>query len=347
MKILLAGDYRYEWYQEAAASALERQGHEVVRFAWFDFFQYPSLKGRIQIRLMLGPAFGQVNDEFARCVKFVRPDLVFTWTCWPIWPDVIRQLRTDSSAIWVSYINDDPFSPTASASHWRFFKTSIRLFDIHFVFRHANIPEFYAAGARVVKLLRAYYVSDIHRPCELSKHDLQRFQSDATFVGHYEDDGRVDYLRTLLAAGLHVRIFGAGWSSKALRGLPLSASGIVPVYGDEYAKAIVGARCALCFLSRHNRDTYTRRSFEIPACGGLLLSEYTDDLATLYEPDAEAVFFSSPVELVDKARWLVNNPEQARRIASAGRARCIRDGHDVDSRMRQMLDAVVEHTGNR
>jgi len=59
MKILLAGDYRYEWYQEAAASALERQGHEVVRFAWFDFFQYPSLKGRIQIRLMLGPAFGQ------------------------------------------------------------------------------------------------------------------------------------------------------------------------------------------------------------------------------------------------------------------------------------------------
>ena len=45
------------------------------------------------------------------------------------------------------------------------------------------------------------------------------------------------------------------------------------------------------FFSRLNRDTYTRRCFEIPAAGTLMLCDYSDHAATLFAPGREADFF--------------------------------------------------------
>jgi spore maturation protein CgeB len=342
MKILVAGDFQYDWYQPAIASALERLGLQVVRFAWSEFFNYLSLKDRIQIRMMRGPAFIKLNRSFERKVRDEHPDVVFVWLGWPLWPEVIGRLRQTNSATWISYTNDDPFSPIASKTWWRFFRASIPFFDIHLTFRHINISEFYRAGAKKAALWRAYYIPSVHHPYQLDCQDQKRFSSDVTFIGHYEDDGRVEYLKALFDAGLRVKLFGAGWTDKALRNLPLRADEVSPLFGEKYAKAIIGARAALCFLSRLNRDTYTRRCFEIPACGGLLLSEYTDDLATLYEPNKEALYFSSVSELVEKALWVMNHRGCANDIRAAGHARCLRDGHDVDSRAREMLELAVK-----
>jgi spore maturation protein CgeB len=100
---------------------------------------------------------------------------------------------------------------------------------------------------------------------------------------------------------------------------------------------LCGARIALCFLSKLNRDTYTRRCFEIPASGTLLLSEYSDDLAGMFREGVEADYFRSPEEMIEKIRCYLDDDALRRRVAAAGRLRVVDDGHDVVSRMAQVI----------
>jgi hypothetical protein len=94
----------------------------------------------------------------------------------------------------VSYNNDDPFSQKAPKHLWRHYLDGIPLVDVALAYRTKNLAELRAAGARRAYLLRSYYLPYIHRPVELTESDRQRYQADVTFVGHYEPDGRIDYL---------------------------------------------------------------------------------------------------------------------------------------------------------
>jgi spore maturation protein CgeB len=114
------------------------------------------------------------------------------------------------------------------------------------------------------------------------------------------------------------------------------------VWGENYNKALCGAKVALCFLSKLNQDTYTRRCFEIPATKTMLLSEHSDDLATLYREGVEAEFFRSGDELIAKLHRYVADEALRRSVAEAGYRRVVADGHDVISRMRQVINWVNE-----
>jgi spore maturation protein CgeB len=110
------------------------------------------------------------------------------------------------------------------------------------------------------------------------------------------------------------------------------------VWGEDYNKALCGAKVALCFFSKLNHDTYTRRCFEIPATNTVLLSEYSDELATLYQAGVEADFFKTKEELMQKIHRYVDNEPLRISVGQAGYHRVVADGHDVVSRMQQVLE---------
>ena len=94
----------------------------------------------------------------------------------------------------------------------------------------------------------------------------------------------------------------------------------------------------MCFFSKLNRDTYTRRCFEIPATGTLLLSEYSDDMTTIYRAGKEADYFSSKEELIEKIKLYVENDSFRRQVAACGNRRVVEDGHDIVSRMSKVVN---------
>jgi len=150
----------------------------------------------------------------------------------------------------------------------------------------------------------------------------------------------------LIEAGVLVRVFGGDyWNRWAPRNLRRILGTVKPIYGDDYAKALCGAKMALGLCSRLNRDTYTRRHFEIPAHGALLLAERTGDLENMFSDGEEAVFFSSVDELVDRAQELLSDAEKRSRIRESGRRRVWQDGHDVVSRMRQAVELLQRPAG--
>jgi spore maturation protein CgeB len=201
------------------------------------------------------------------------------------------------------------------------------------------VEDYRRAGARHVFLLRSWFAPSLHRPVNLTDADRARFGSDVTFVGHYEDDGRLQSLERLIAAGFRVRVFGAGWDRAGARARAVLGK-VDVVLGDDYARAVCAAKIALVFLSRRNRDQYTRRCFEIPAMGTLMLAPRTPEMLSLYEENSEAAYFGSDDELVEQALRYVREDDLRARVAAAGRDRCLRDGHDVDSRARQFLRDV-------
>lgn len=341
MRFLLAGAYRWPWYEKACARALESLGHEVERFAWDSYFQGRS--GHIQRHLLWGPAVSRLNEDLALASQKAEPEVVLVWRGGPVRPATLRRIRDRTGALLVCRNNDDPFGPRAPWSTWRLFRSGVPLYDLHLAYRPCNLPEYRAAGASRVRLLLPYYVPDLHRPMELSDSERAKFGCEVVFVGHFEPDGRVEHLRALVDAGVDVKLWGGDtWGRDSLGDLWRELGPVEPALGADYARALGGAGLCLNFLSARNRDTYTRRCFEIPACGRPLVSQGSEDLRRLFTEGEEAIFFDSPEDLVQRVRGLLADQDHREALARNGRRRVREDGHDVDSRMRELVAACRE-----
>jgi hypothetical protein len=73
------------------------------------------------------------------------------------------------------------------------------------------------------------------------------------------------------------------------------------------------------------------RMFEVTAAGALLVTDHKKNIGELFEPDSEILTYSSPAECIEKLRWAIDHPEEARRIAAAGQQRSLKD-HSVEKR---------------
>lgn len=343
---MIVGAWAWPQYEAAFARGLHDSGVEVSALSVLSFFK--GFFGRIQQTIPFpGLVMFRLNHAVIEAVKEQQPDLVLFWRPTHVLPKTIRQLARMGVQT-ASYNNDDPFGPKSHGNvpwhhHflWHWYVRCLPHFKYNFFYRKINCAEAKAHGAGHAEVLLPYFMPWQDRPVQLTAAEHQRFETEVVFVGHHELDGRVDSIHALVTAGKRVKLWGGHYWSRAVLGdLYSNLSPIVPAEGDDYPKALCGAKVCLCFLSKLNRDTYTRRCFEIPACGKVMLAERTDDLMQFFKEDEEACFFSSPEELVSKAQWLINNPDIRESIAQAGLRRVWADGHDVASRAKHFLSMV-------
>jgi hypothetical protein len=324
-------------YERAFCDALRRVGAEVVEFSVSHFLGPGELLRRAQTKYCLGPGVMAANAALVASCAAHKPTVVLAWRTPWLRPAGLRAARWVGGCRVVLYNNDDPFGRDAEMRIWRRFRKLIPVADACFSYRRVNLVEYQAAGAKAVALLPSYFEPAIHRPIALTEADRKRFETDVVFVGHCEPDDRLELVDRLIDSGIRLRLFGTSWEKHASGHRWRDRLPITDVRGDDYARAIAAARIALVFLSKRNRDDYTRRCFEIPAIGTLMLAPRTQELLSLYREDEEAAFFGTADELIAQVRRYMADPELGGRVAAAGHARCLRDGYDVDSRARQFL----------
>ncbi|MBC8553372.1 MAG: glycosyltransferase [Candidatus Brocadiales bacterium] len=356
MKILVAGDWHSELHEQAVYNAFIELGHETLRFAWYEYFKPVGIFRKLtmpffkaQNKYMFGPLVDRLNRELVDLVAHEQPDLVFVYRGTHIYKETLQLInKIAPRAVLAGYNNDDPFSPHYPKWKWRHFLAGVPEYDLVFAYRLHNIEEFKSAGAKKVKLLRSWFIPEWNKPINLTDLDRQRFGCDVAFIGHYENDGRLEYCESLLIANINLKIHGPykgfkqqGWyghiseNSLIMRQTPLTWLG-----GEDYVKAICAAKIGLCFLSKLNRDTYTRRCFEIPACGTALFAEYSEDLSSIYREGHDVEYFRSQGELIEKVKYYLSNPEKLNELTLNGQRRVHQDGHDVVSRMREMIGQI-------
>lgn len=354
MRVLVAGDWHSDLHEQEVLRALCRLGHDVGEFKWHGYFTPERNAGawlarilkRAQNKYLMGPLLRRINQDFVAKALEYKPDVVFVYRGTHIRASALAAIRAAlPHCVLVGYNNDDPFSPTQPKYYWRHFLAAIPHYDLMLAYRTANLDDFRAAGARRVELLRSWYVPDRNHPMDLLPAEADRFACDVVFVGHYEADQRREYLEEIARQGFKVRLFGPAkyWAKPLSESQELHALAPVSmVWGADYNRALCGAKVALCFLSKLNRDTYTRRCFEIPATRTLMLSEYSDDLASLYEEGVEVDFFRNKEEMIRKIRLYLADEKLRGSVAQAGFQKVRAAGHDIDSRMKLVVDWVAK-----
>jgi hypothetical protein len=321
------------------AETLREMGHEVIAFD--DQHHLDAYRGfgwRVARKLANGPIEPHRRRHIAALVETVtrtRPEIVIVLKGLLLGPDDVRALR---ALAWTVNINHDDFF-SGNRNNWTpRQRAAIGEWDFVFTTRRVNVGEVRPLNPRVEFFPFAYFPR-IHRPVAISDGERERYQVDAVFVGTWERE-RAALLEQLVARvpGRYA-IWGTQWD-KVARSSPLRPhlrSG--PIVLDEMAKALGGARVALAFLRKENRDDYTQRTFEIPACGGLLLGERTEEHKRLFTEGVEAEFFdpNSPDELCDKLRALNADEPRSEAMRRAGREALLRQHHTYRDRLERLL----------
>jgi len=330
-RILVAGNWHWEIYEEALARGFAAAGLEVIRFST-DPAEPPGRMMSQVGRLRLASCLKEVNRRFLDAMLTTRPDLALLIRCDGIMPGTLISLRSRLPQTTLAvYHNDNPFLGGIRRFSTRHFLGGLRHVHHVFVYRPGDMDAARRHGARSVSVLLPSYLRDVHRPTPGGE------VRDVLFLGHFENDGRGDLIDLLHGQGVDVRVSGPGWERWAARRPWHGTEGLAPRYGKDYAAAISAARISLVFLSHRNRDVYTRRCFEIPACASLMLAPHSPELSRLFEDRIEAVYWRNPDELVTCAVSLLRDEPWRRSVAEAGHRRVLAGRHDEYGRAAQVL----------
>ena len=238
-----------------------------------------------------------------------------------------------TGAVLVNFATDDPFNPRTSPRSWL---ETLPLYDVVCSPRRANIADLESRGIARVHFVPFGYKPDVHFP--EAPRDLverERFQSDVCFIGGADSD-RLEYFEELIARlpNLRLALYGGYWNRS--RRLARFWRGFA--VGRDFRLAVGGAAVSVNLVRRANRDDHVMRTFEVPACGGCLLTEASPTHRQLFEEGKSAFFFDSPASLASGVRSLLGRPRLRKETASAGRrAITIENANRYDDRLSTIL----------
>lgn len=319
--------------------AMQELGHSLTAINsapnWVMEHKKPPLHYRIINKLIGPPDFARVNRQIVELVSRETFDLVWVDKGLEIKPETLRQVKESSPRTTiVGYSPDDMGSRHNQSKN---FLACLPYYDLYCTTKTYNIQELKDLGCPRVRFTGNAYDPATHRPMDLSVEEKERFGGQVGFIGGFESQ-RAQSIAFLAEHGIRVGVWGDGWKEKCkLKQKNLIIKG-PPIYGDSYAKAICSFDIVLGFLRKLNRDLQTQRSMEIPACGAFMLAERTDEHLALFEEGKEAEFFGEDEELLEKVNYYLAHEAERKRIARAGRERCLNDGYSYRERIQDILE---------
>jgi spore maturation protein CgeB len=349
-----AHGYSFEHYN--FFDSLNRMGHDVL---YFDLgkLQDTSCKARLNRRLL-------------EIVRAEQPEVMFTILFREeLDRSIVTEISRDTSTRTVAWFCDD---------HWRFYNYTRHwapCFGWSVTTARSAVPKYIAIG----------YNNVIHSQWACNQFLYQRAnippQYDVTFVGQPHGERR-RWIDALRRAGIDVQTWGSGWESGRLThqrmievfnasriNLNLSkasstsmkpAAGIAHRLASRITNVFPSAvKTSLKKLSSSSSrlepetvmelvplsDQIKGRNFEVPGCGGFMLTGRAEDLESYYEEDREVVCFETISELIDKIHYYLSHEDARNAIAAAAYRRTLNEHtyvHRLTDIFRQLRLPVPE-----
>lgn len=89
----------------------------------------------------------------------------------------------------------------------------------------------------------------------------------------------------------------------------------------------------------HVKSGLNQRFFDIPACGGFLISDRNEEIEQWFVPGEDIVVYNDIPDLIDKVRYYIDHPEERERIAVSARDKVLRY-HTMKHRMEKVVQIL-------
>jgi len=327
--------------------SLRAMGHELI------YFDYPSVVGE------LGRA--QANRRLETIVQSEQPEVLFG----VIRGDLIskrlmRRISGGTNTTTINWFCDD---------HWQFESEALSWTPcFNHVVTTSQTAQMHYSEHRLTNVIKSQWGANhtLYQPTPGEK------QYDVTFVGQPYGI-REQAIETLRRAGVKVQAWGSGWPSGKLDQNELirvfgqsrinlnfadaSSSGQTKLELIANSHAVRSLRNKpglwrvwdaaqrLAQWDKQRSDQHQSRPprqikgrvFEVPACGGFLLTQPAEDLDQYLRPGMDCATFDSLDELVDKVRFYLVHEDERRAIARHGYERTMAE-HTYATRLRSIFE---------
>jgi spore maturation protein CgeB len=290
----------------------------------------------LQRRLPVGPLVAGINRSLLEIVRATKPDVVFFDKPIYFTAATIEQIKR-TGAQTVSYNQDSPFGPRQDGCWLQYYKV-FRLFNLHCLFREADVVRYRHWGLKFVKTMFSFEPSEQFPPPEgWSDKDRAR---EVSYIGSPHEERPKFLLDLAEKEKVPVVLSGPRWKESLSQEMSTRYVSDGYLSDTQYREAIWRSRINLGFVSHLNEDDIGHKCVEIAACGQFLLAVRSEGHLQIFDEDREAVFFSSLEECADKARFYLARPDLREAIGRRARERAVRSGYDNDTQLARILNQL-------
>jgi len=318
---------------------MEQARHQVV---YFPFDEVMQKKGKDEMNKKLLETVWQEKPEF--CFFFLFGD--------EIKKETIKEITEKSSSLTFNWFADD---------HFRFYNFSKYYAPLfHWVSTtDSQAPEKYhkIGYKNVIKtqwacnhfLYKPYNSTEIY---------------DVSFIGQPHGNRR-EVIEKVKKTGIDIKCWGKGWPNGRI-----SQEEMIKIFfqskinlnltkssGNINFRALVSMflkrelDSSLKFLSpkywpgnfqsllAKKREQIKGRNFEVPGCGGFLLTSDADNLTDYYQDGKEIVIYRNTNDMIDKIKYYLEHNEEREAIARAGYERTLRE-HTYEKRFNEIFKTI-------
>ncbi|MGP8126071.1 MAG: glycosyltransferase [Nitrososphaerales archaeon] len=306
-----------------------------------------------------------MNQRLLEVARAQKPDLMFSvlFTT-ELEYDTIGELSQNSETTTVNWFADD---------HWRFDNFSrfwAPSFDWSITTSNDAMGKYDSIGYRNV--IKSQWACNhfLYKKLNLP------YKYDLTFVGQPHSNRR-QVIENVRRQGVPINVWGTGWESGRISqeelicvfnqsrinlnlsnaSMSLADSKVLGLVPQSLLPVIARlpfkAKSQLKSIASHvlagridagGKAGYSTqikgRNFEVPGCGGFLLSGPSENLEDYYEVGKEVVCFDGERDLLQKSRYYLKHQEEREAIAAAGHSRTLREHTYV-----HRFDAIFRRVG--
>jgi spore maturation protein CgeB len=314
---IIAIYHHYNWENDSLRPSLEKFG-TVRHYDWFAEFNHQQEKawhGRVK---------ADMNRELVALVeqwhKETAADVIFTYLSGElVTPETMARIQALGVPTVNLSLNDkENFIGKIKNGQATGMRDICRYFDLCWTSTEDARKKYCVASATPLYLPEGAN-PEIHRPYEVEK------TIDVSFIGQ-KYGNRAEVIDKLHRAGIPAEAFGRGWPNG-----PLSTEEMVQLYSKSRINLGFGG------VSGHSHTYCLKgRDFEVAMSGGLYLTEYHQELETVYHLGQEIITYRNFSELLEKIRFLLANPQKAEEIRQNGFLRA-RKEHTWEMRLARIF----------
>ena len=286
----------------------------------------------LAFRWKIGPAIPIINKYIIKHIGDKHYNLIWVDKGIFVTRKTTEMLRRQTERL-VHYTPD----PAITYHRSKHFFKSMPLYDYVITTKSYELDDFYKLIGDKNKVLYCTQGFDkkIHRPIIPweEKHGV-------ALIGHHEVE-REAPVTALLNAGIEVLLAGGKWDeyAKAHECPNLNYLG-GSIEGEGYVKALSSCLFAWGAVSKWIPEKHTTRTFEIPACGTALLTEWNEEIAGFYKDD-EVIFYKDIDDMVAKVKYYTKHTEILKMLVDKGYQKVQNGGFDFETIMRNLLNKVL------